>query len=87
MDGGLNMNIEEKKVLLLVKKVLNGNFHLNEETNLINNGMDSIKVVQLLVLLEESFAIEFMDEDLQMKYFISVSEIAKLVKKKVEDKG
>lgn len=78
---------EEKVIIELVEKVLNVNLLNDIEMNLINNGMDSIKVIQLLVLIEDSFDIEFDDEDLQMKYFISVKEITTLVSKKIKQRG
>lgn len=81
------MNRNEKIIISLVEKILNIDLSDHVEINLINNGMDSIKVIQLLVLLEESFGIEFADEDLQMKYFISVNEITKLVTNKINNKG
>ena len=77
------MSNREETIVRLVEKVLNLNINTNFEENLIDNGMDSVKVIQLLVELEENFNIEFADEDLQMKYFVSVKEILKLVSKKL----
>lgn len=76
------MESKEKIVIDLIEKVLKIDLASNKEMNLINNGLDSIKVIQLIVLLEENLGIEFADEDLQMKYFVNLENIIQLIENK-----
>lgn len=80
------MSNKEKIIIELVEQILYTDINCDVYANLINVGMDSIKVIQLLVKLEEEFNIEFADEDLQMKFFVSIKEIAKLVDKKLNER-
>lgn len=80
------MSNKEKIIIELVEQILDIDINCDVYANLINVGMDSIKVIQLLVKLEEEFNIEFADEDLQMKFFVSIKEIAKLVDKKLNER-
>lgn len=76
------MESKEKIVIDLIEKVLKIDLASNKEMNLINNGLDSIKVIQLIVLLEENLEIKFADEDLQMKYFVNLENITQLIENK-----
>ena len=42
---------------------------LDEKQELLSVGLDSLNVIKLIVMLEETFSIRFEDEDLQLKYF------------------
>ena len=45
---------------------------LDEKQELLSVGLDSLNVIKLIVMLEETFSIRFEDEDLQLKYFHSI---------------
>ncbi|MHB8062588.1 MAG: acyl carrier protein [Ruminiclostridium sp.] len=47
-------------------------------------GIDSIKVIQLIVLIENEFDIEFEDQLVGRKFFKSVKAISEYIKKKME---
>jgi len=40
---------------------------LDEKQELLSVGLDSLNVIKLIVMLEETFSIRFEDEDLQLK--------------------
>ena len=61
-----------------IKKLVNDCVEekINEETDLIQLGIDSLMTVELVLGLEEAFDIEFDDSDLEMENLKSVRDIA-----------
>lgn len=51
----------------------------NLDANLSQFGMNSLKSIELIVHFEELFNIEFVDEDLLLNNFSSVSEIIRIL--------
>ena len=47
-------------------------------------GMDSLLKVQLVIKIEEEFNIEFVDEDLDQRNFVSVDEICRTINKYIK---
>ena len=68
-----------------IKKLVNDCVEekINEETDLIQLGIDSLMTVELVLGLEEAFDIEFDDSDLEMENLKSVRDILTLVNKYV----
>ena len=68
-----------------IKKLVNDCVEekINEETDLIQLGIDSLMTVELVLGLEEAFDIEFDDSDLEMENLKSVRDIVTLVNKYV----
>ena len=68
-----------------IKKLVNDCVEekINEETDLIQLGIDSLMTVVLVLGLEEAFDIEFDDSDLEMENLKSVRDIVTLVNKYV----
>ena len=64
-----------------IKKLVNDCVEekINEETDLIQLGIDSLMTVELVLGLEEAFDIEFDDSDLEMENLKSVRDIVTLV--------
>ena len=54
---------------------------VNEESQLIDLGFNSLLLMEFLVLLEEEFDIEFKDEDMDVDNFASVKKIMELISK------
>lgn len=46
--------------------------------------MDSLLKVQLVIKIEEEFNIEFVDEDLDQRNFVSVDEICRTINKYIK---
>ena len=57
---------------------------LDEEQELLSVGLDSLNVIKLIVMLEETFSIRFEDEDLQLKYFHSIDTLSNFVTSKLQ---
>lgn len=75
-----DIRAEIKRMLL---ELLNKN-DLDEEQELLSVGLDSLNVIKLIVMLEETFSIRFEDEDLQLKYFHSINTLSNFVTSKLQ---
>lgn len=71
----------KEKISKLLKEVLQTD--VEEDCNLINEGLDSVHIIQLIIKIETTFGIEFQDEDLQMRHFISLQSITDFVSQKI----
>lgn len=56
---------------------------IGEKTNLFDNGLNSLGVVELIVEIEECFDLEFLDEELNLDNFKDIISISNVVYKKV----
>lgn len=75
-----DVRAEIKRMLLeLLKKE-----DLDEKQELLSVGLDSLNVIKLIVMLEETFSIRFEDEDLQLKYFNSIETLSDFVTSKLQ---
>ena len=57
------------------------NAKLEDETKLEDLGLDSLDKIELLYAIEESFGIEFENEEMQS--FITIGDIVKSIEKKI----
>ena len=57
---------------------------LDEKQELLSVGLDSLNVIKLIVMLEETFSIRFEDEGLQLKYFHSIDTLSNFVTSKLQ---
>ena len=57
------------------------NAKLEDETKLEDLGLDSLDKIELLYAIEESFGIEFENEEMQS--FITIRDIVKSIEKKI----
>ena len=57
---------------------------LDEKQELLSVALDSLNVIKLIVMLEETFSIRFEDEDLQLKYFHSIDTLSNFVTSKLQ---
>jgi len=77
----------QEEILQKIKeefKDFNGIELLTEDSDLWKYGMESIDFVHIVVMLEETYDIEFEDEYLQMKYFSTVKDFAQYVEKQMK---
>ena len=80
----------KEKVIELVKQSLNLSQDFNE-TELVNSdlfayGMDSITAIQLIIMLESEFDVEFEDEDLMLHTVQTVDTILNTLNKYIQNK-
>ena len=54
---------------------------LDDDTNLSVYGLDSLKRVELVIILEDKFGINFHDSDLTQSNFETINSIGKLLQK------
>lgn len=73
--------IKELELELAVDEILDEDFLLAGGYNL-----DSIKIIEMVVSLEEIFDIYFDDDELSIETFRTIKNIAKIVNKKIEQK-
>lgn len=71
-----------EKICTIVQQVLNIEEELRPDEDLIGRGLDSVKTVHLIVLLEEMIDIRFDDSDLILENFRSIQNIINLLKRK-----
>ena len=77
------MNDIRAEIKRLLLELLNKE-DLDEKQELLSVGLDSLNVIKLIVMLEETFSIRFEDEDLQLKYFHSIDTLSNFVTSKLQ---
>ena len=78
--------IEEIIRLLVDNELINtNNAEIDENDDLIDLGLDSFNCIQLIVLLEDTYSIEFNDDDLSLETVSSVSKIVDYILKQREE--
>lgn len=65
-----------------LSEVFNRSVEVGTETHLRDEGLDSLKTIELIVNLEIEFDIQIDDEDLLVDNFSSISKIASLLSEK-----
>ena len=83
------MDISSEKVLEVINQLMEEN-KINENNmneSLLSHNIDSLKFIQMIVLLEESFDIEFPDDSLIMDQYATFGSIVDMVKKIIRENG
>ena len=74
----------DKKLRVIIKKYLKGK-KIDDNFDLAKNKvLDSLDFINLIFSIEDVFNIKFEDKDLNNKNFNSISNILKIIKKKIE---
>ncbi|UNL87593.1 phosphopantetheine-binding protein [Priestia koreensis] len=79
MDINVNDVEIKKKIKTLIIEVLDRELNIDDDTDLADEGLDSISTVELILLLEEELKLEVDDSDLIIENFITVNHIVKLL--------
>ncbi|OMD17358.1 hypothetical protein BJP50_16210 [Paenibacillus odorifer] len=69
----------ENSIIKKLNELLNREIQDTVDADLRNQGLDSIKTIELIVNLEVEFDIEFDDKDLVIDNFLSISKICSLL--------
>ncbi len=77
------LEIEEIIKTILCDEILNGIEQIHADDQLSELGIDSISLVELIVIIEETFLIEFDTADLAIDNFLNTNTISTLVEKKI----
>lgn len=85
-------NIEKTKVKSKLKEIIMAQMENDEEIkfeeekfSLDKVGYDSVKFVELIVEIEDTFQVAFCDEDLDLEKLLIFSELEKLLEKYVNN--
>lgn len=76
-----------KQLLFDVLEIDSGDVKLEKDTNLIELGLDSLKAIELVVLLEDGFDISISDEDLLVDNLATIEDIVDLISPYIESNG
>jgi acyl carrier protein len=66
-----------------LQKIVQTNSVFRTDDNSAPLGLDSLKIIQLLVHLEQTFYLEFEDEEMLSEHFYSISSIQTMIKNKL----
>lgn len=70
-----------EKIRKSVSELANIGQQLDDDTNLSVYGLDSLRRVELVIILEDKFGINFNDSDLTQSNFETINSIGKLLQK------
>lgn len=73
------VSIVERIVFEKISEVFNREVQISYDTDLRNEGLDSVKTIELIVNLEIEFDIEIDDQDLLVENFSTIHKIAILL--------
>ncbi len=74
----------EENIKKIICNILDRNIVIDNREDIRAYGMDSLLKVQLVIKIEEEFNIEFVDEDLDQRNFVSVDEICRTINKYIK---
>jgi acyl carrier protein len=80
------MNYEEKIKMIIAQQSIVLVHEINNEDSLALIGIDSLKMVELIVALEDGFDIQFDDSELDPSLLTTVDSIIKLTEKYMNTK-
>ena len=68
-----------KDKIIEIVKTLSDNTEITEDSTLIDLGIDSLRTMDLLIMLEDEFDIDINEDYLAPRYFKSISTLIELV--------
>jgi acyl carrier protein len=75
-------SLEQRLALLIGERILDASAGLTPDTNLYDAGLDSLAIMQLLLLLEEEFQVVIPVESVSRANFSSIRSVADLLREK-----
>jgi acyl carrier protein len=72
-------NLEQQLVTLVSERLLETQPGFNEDSDLYESGLDSMAIMQLLILIEEDYGVAIPESDLTRQNFSTVRSIAGLI--------
>lgn len=81
MDGTIDQNMVQY-VYEKISAIIGQEMKCDTQINLFNHGLDSLRAIQLIVLLEEELGIGFDDDDLLLENFETIEKIVWVIDKK-----
>jgi len=72
--------LEQQLITLITERLLETEAGFDVDSNLYVAGLDSMAIMQLLVLVEEEFGVEIAERDLTRHNFSTVRHLAELIR-------
>jgi acyl carrier protein len=72
--------LEQQLVQLVSERLLETQPGFNVDSNLYDSGLDSMAIMQLLILLEEEYGVAVPESELTRQNFSTVRSVARLVR-------
>jgi acyl carrier protein len=76
------VRFEQQLVTLIAERILEVPAGLEVDTDLYEQGLDSMGIMQLLVLIEEEFSVSIPDSELTRDNFSTVRHLAQLLRER-----
>ena len=73
-------NLEQQLVTLVSERLLETQPGFNESSDLYESGLDSMAIMQFLILIEEEYGIAIPEADLTKQNFSTVRNVAALIR-------
>ena len=73
-------NLEQQLVVLVSERLLETPPGFNEDHDLYESGLDSMAIMQLLILVEEEFGVALPESELTRQNFSTVRSVAALIR-------
>ena len=73
-------NLEQQLVALISERLLETPPGFNEDSDLYESGLDSMAIMQLLILIEEEYGVALPESELTRQNFSTVRSIAGLIR-------
>ncbi|MDB6155635.1 MAG: Phosphopantetheine-binding protein [Chthoniobacteraceae bacterium] len=73
-------SLEHQLVSLISERLLETRPDFNADSNLYDNGLDSMAIMQLLVLVEEKYRVAIPEGDLTRQNFSTTRHLAELIR-------
>ncbi|HEY3901098.1 MAG TPA: acyl carrier protein [Chthoniobacter sp.] len=73
-------SLEQQLVQLVSEKLLETQPGFNADSNLYDSGLDSMAIMQLLILIEEEFGVALPESELTRQNFSTVRSVAGLIR-------
>ncbi len=79
-----NVNEDLKKIIIRNSTIALAENDIQDDTDLISDlGFDSVKLIQLVVDIENKFGFEFQDEDLSFEILSKYSDLQEYIEKRI----
>ena len=73
-----------KKIVKIIEEEFDSVSIESADANLLESGLNSVDIIQLIILIEEGFGFEFPDEDLVIENFRSVNILSEYICERIE---
>ena len=73
-----------KKVIKIIEEEFDSVSVESTDANLLDSGLNSVDIIQLIIHIEEDFGFEFPDEDLEIENFRSIDVLSEYISGKIE---